>query len=417
MTERVKLSALEFYSGIGGWSAAASLATALPFQSVSSTVTLSIEVKAAFDINPIANDVYLLNHALKPNHRSLEHVTVKNLDAHRADLWMMSPPCQPFTRNNDTAVRDKVDPRTASFVHLQELLQQMQHQPRLIFLENVVGFETSECCQEFLQRLSSLQYHVQQFHLTPLQFGIPNDRPRYYCIAHKVSSTANAPTAIDTTIYTSFTDAAADATVQRALLSQYLDAPLTPELRAEYSVPDRVLSSSSGWCLDLRTPASDYTACFTKSYSRFARGTGSVLVELDGDAGVVSADDTQQLEAYLVRPRTSTATTAAAVADSTAEPAATPSEDRALWWERLQRGAPRPLTIRYFTPQELLRLFGFPKSFHFPAGLNKSKCYELIGNSINVEVVARLLAHGLQAHAVPAPPPSTVSSSSAAPPL
>jgi tRNA (cytosine38-C5)-methyltransferase len=414
MTEPVKLTALEFYSGIGGWSAAASLTTALPFQWASSTVTLSIEVKAAFDINPIANDVYLLNHALKPNHRSLEHITVKNLDAHRADLWMMSPPCQPFTRNNDTAVRDKVDPRTASFVHLQELLQQMQHQPRLIFLENVVGFESSESCEEFLQRLSALQYQVQQFHLSPLQFGIPNDRPRYYCIAHKVSSATGAPTPIDTRIYTSFPDASAAASVQRALLSQYLDAPLSPDLRAEYRVPDRVLSSSSGWCLDLRTPASDYSACFTKSYSRFARGTGSVLVEVDAAAGAdaVSEGDTQQLEAYLVRPRPSTAT--AAVSSTEPEPALEPaatssSEDRALWWERLQRGAPRPLTIRYFTPQELLRLFGFPKSFRFPAALNKSKCYELIGNSVNVEVVARLLAHGLQAHAAP-----TASSSAAA---
>lgn len=414
MTEPVKLTALEFYSGIGGWSAAASLATALPFQWASSTVSVSVEVKAAFDINPVANDVYLLNHGLKPNHRSLEHIAVKNLDAHRADLWMMSPPCQPFTRNNDTAVRDKVDPRTASFVHLQELLQQMQHQPRLIFLENVVGFESSEICQEFLQRLSALHYQAQQFHLSPLQFGIPNDRPRYYCIAHKVSSADGVPVPVDTTIYTSFSDSSAAAPAQRALLSQYLDVSLSPDERAEYSVPDRVLSSSSGWCLDLRTPASDYSACFTKSYSRFARGTGSVLVEVDAGVGAVSDGDTEQLEAYLVRPRPSTTSAAVSSTEPQPEPAAASSEDRALWWERLQRGAPRPLTIRYFTPQELLRLFGFPKSFHFPAGLNKSKSYELIGNSVNVEVVARLLAHGLRSHALPTPQSTPTSSAAAA---
>lgn len=49
--------------------------------------------------------------------------------------------------------------------------------------------------------------------------------------------------------------------------------------------------------------------------------------------------------------------------------------------------------VRYFSPRELLGLFGFPISFVWPAEVSRRKCYELIGNSINVSVASRLLAY------------------------
>jgi site-specific DNA-cytosine methylase len=54
--------------------------------------------------------------------------------------------------------------------------------------QNVVGFENSECCNQFLESLHDVGYYYKQFILTPTQFGIPNSRPRYYCIASKVES-------------------------------------------------------------------------------------------------------------------------------------------------------------------------------------------------------------------------------------
>lgn len=55
--------------------------------------------------------------------------------------------------------------------------------------------------------------------------------------------------------------------------------------------------------------------------------------------------------------------------------------------------------LRYFTPEELLRLFGFdsppgnPHGAFFPVDekLTLRKKYELIGNSLNVTVACRLL--------------------------
>ena len=51
--------------------------------------------------------------------------------------------------------------------------------------------------------------------------------------------------------------------------------------------------------------------------------------------------------------------------------------------------------LRFFSPVELLRLFGFPSHFHLPESLSRKKQYELIGNSVNVVVIKNLLQHSL----------------------
>ena len=50
-------------------------------------------------------------------------------------------------------------------------------------LQNVVGFESSDCCLKFLHILAELNYTYTEFILTPSQFGTPNSRPRYYLLA------------------------------------------------------------------------------------------------------------------------------------------------------------------------------------------------------------------------------------------
>lgn len=47
--------------------------------------------------------------------------------------------------------------------------------------------------------------------------------------------------------------------------------------------------------------------------------------------------------------------------------------------------------VRWFSDREMLRLHGFPEGFDFPKGLTQRQRCALIGNSVNVEVVALLL--------------------------
>jgi hypothetical protein len=50
--------------------------------------------------------------------------------------------------------------------------------------------------------------------------------------------------------------------------------------------------------------------------------------------------------------------------------------------------------MRLFTPQELLRIFGFPDDFAYPPGMSTKHMYKCIGQSINV-VVVRSLMHAV----------------------
>jgi hypothetical protein len=56
-----------------------------------------------------------------------------------AHLWLMSPPCQPYTRLGKQL--DTQDPRAKGLLHLVSLLSELPTPPLYVFLENVQGFE------------------------------------------------------------------------------------------------------------------------------------------------------------------------------------------------------------------------------------------------------------------------------------
>ena len=113
-------------------------------------------------------------------------MSMSDLESLRAHLWVLSPPCQPFTRQGHR--RDVEDARAASFLRLLGKLGEMDGEcvPEFICLENVVGFEQSETRNRMLDVFckSGLEA-VQEFILSPDQFGIPYSRPRYFCLARK----------------------------------------------------------------------------------------------------------------------------------------------------------------------------------------------------------------------------------------
>lgn len=209
---------LEFYSGIGGWSSALRMKG------------IEHEIISAFDINTVSNEVYKHNYGNQPSSKSLETITVKYLNSLQADLWVMSPPCQPYTRNNETDHRDNNDPRSRSFLHIIDLLGKLSNPPKYIALENVVGFEESYCCELFISALRALHYATVQFHLTPTQFNVPNERPRYYCIAARdcVFPSVSAESS-DGALLTSIPGYAPPAASTPRPLSAFLQSDLTPD--------------------------------------------------------------------------------------------------------------------------------------------------------------------------------------------
>jgi hypothetical protein len=128
-----KARALEFYSGIGG------LHRALQRSGVAG------DVVAAFDWDQTACRVYAANHGPGIVRKTdISTLTTSELAAMDADLWLLSPSCQPYTVLNPAA-KGAADPRAKSFLYLIEnvlpSLVPVGGHPNYLLIENVAGFE------------------------------------------------------------------------------------------------------------------------------------------------------------------------------------------------------------------------------------------------------------------------------------
>jgi tRNA (cytosine38-C5)-methyltransferase len=114
--------------------------------------------------------------------------------------------------------------------------------------------------------------------------------------------------------------------------------------------------------LDVVKRSSTNTCCFTSGYGHFIQGTGSVL-QMNEEI------DTEEFFKDVTRW--------------------TPEDTDEQRLERVNKL--RILGLRYFSPKEIANLMRFPDHFEFPSHLSSRQKYKLIGNSVNVEVIALML--------------------------
>ena len=72
----------------------------------------------AVDASTTCNAIYEHNFSHRPSQRRVENLTTN--DVAGADGWLLSPPCQPYTRQHE--MTDVSDPRAASLLHLADLV-------------------------------------------------------------------------------------------------------------------------------------------------------------------------------------------------------------------------------------------------------------------------------------------------------
>jgi DNA (cytosine-5)-methyltransferase 1 len=230
--------ALELYCGIGGCAAA---------------LDPRAEVVAAVDINRAALAVYESNFRHPTEARTLDSLDTADLERWRADLWWLSPPCQPFTRRG--LRRDDADPRSASLLHLIDLLEVAP--PPALALENVPGFAGSRTHARLREVLDRKGYTVREIDLCPTRLGIPNRRRRFYLLAARRGLREASP-----------------ATRPRRPLARFLDSNPADELW-----PPADLVRRYRHAIDVVDPDDPQAvaACFTAAYGRSPVRSGSYL--------------------------------------------------------------------------------------------------------------------------------------------
>uniref|UniRef100_A0A8C5PAD9 tRNA aspartic acid methyltransferase 1 n=1 Tax=Leptobrachium leishanense TaxID=445787 RepID=A0A8C5PAD9_9ANUR len=363
------LRVLELYSGIGGMHCGLA-ESAVP-----------AEVVAAVDVNTTANQVYKYNFPDTPLWtKTIEGISLKEFDDLAFDMLLMSPPCQPFTRIGLQG--DVTDPRARSFLYILDILPRLQKPPMYILLENVKGFESSIARENLVTALLRCGYRYQEFLLSPT--CLLEDFPTCFGLVsssttHSSSRNVNADLDLKSTLSDPPRDPKQDTSFLYKLETpeelerkqsqdndssiRTLDEFLEKNIGDinQYFLPSRSLLRYA-LILDIVQPSSRRSTCFTKGYGHYVEGTGSVLQ---------TATDVEISSAY--------------------EALETVTEE-----EKLAKLS--TLKMRYFTPREIANLHGFPPQFGFPEKTTTKQCYRLLGNSLNVHIVAKLITVLLQSH-------------------
>lgn len=246
----------------------------------------------------------------------------------------------------------------------------MKEPPSYVLLENVKNFELSKARDMIVGVLCELDYYVQEFIISPTQIGIPNERIRYYLLAQRMTSPITAiPVPFAKDIHLGFPSGIGTPIDHKLhTLKPYL---LSSELVFDdLLVESKMFQRHKGYRFDIVCPQSTVSTCFTKGYgrSKFVRGTGPLLQTI--------TSDTQQ--------------------------------EGVLGIEAVDWMKPETLVSQYaprwLHPLEIAALLGFPVShttvssntqkFSFPFGsLSYVQCFELLGNSISVTTVSRLMRY------------------------
>lgn len=136
---------------------------------------------------------------------------------------------------------------------------------------------------------------------------------------------------------------------------QAIDFILEKDVSDKFLVNNKLLKR--GNVLDIIQKESRRSCCFTKAYTHYAEGTGSVYTKATPETVNKCYERANKFEV---------------------------GSDNFI--ETLKE-----LKLRFFTPQEVLLLMSFPSSYKFPETISMKQCYRLLGNSINVKVVSELL--------------------------
>lgn len=289
---------------------------------------------------------------------------LKEADLLTSNVWTMSPPCQPFTKTKGSLEKGSEDARSKAFSNLMSILRSMSNPPKFIFLENVAPFNTSPVHTEFTSILKSRGYTYKEFELSPMHFSVPNNRTRFYISAERTDGEGHRigelitepenppPPYIDSNPvpkedYNNYVPICQASPLSQYILPDSTLQLLYPDLSA-LIIPPSTLSKPFFKGMSIVGSSDCVTFCFTSSYGKtMHKSSGSLFAR-----HVLSYKDINK------------------------------SDDMSIEYQN---------AIRFFAPEELLKIFGFPETFEYQSEISLKRKYKLIGQSVNIKVVEYIM--------------------------
>ncbi|EZG61140.1 DNA (cytosine-5-)-methyltransferase [Gregarina niphandrodes] len=391
---------LELFSGIGGYRYGFSYAGIRAHH-------------LAVEINPVANAVYRHNADRSPLFSCVLAKDITSMpkswfEANACDIWCMSPPCQPYSRQGNQ--RDLEDARTQPLKHLMQVLEALTNKPKTIVIENVPPFLGSQTWNDLcLPALRRAGYQTQTLVVSTLDSGVPNNRKRFYAVARLDARPLNLDWPSIRAKFLTPVEALLDppnqylcnplegaisssentTTIPVALLNglEAADIYINKHPNELQELPNdmKCLVRPAPVVLPLDHPATlpgspkqpaqtvivpvprHYTVCFTKAYGRYVRGTGSILWD-NGRLRFFSPNEVARLMGYHT----------ASVKSGCCRGGATGGREVA--GGREVTGGREPSWPEGTEP------------LVWPEGLRTVKKYQLLGNSLNPKIIALLLS-------------------------
>jgi DNA (cytosine-5)-methyltransferase 1 len=167
------LIGIDLFSGAGGMTLGAKMA--------------GIKVSYAVEINEQCADTYKFNNPeVVVFNKDIRKVRSNIFAADSPLVLFGGPPCQGFSVSN-SKTRNKENPKNWLF---QDFIRIAKHlQPSWIVVENVTGIKETEggfFLQQIIDHISLLGYSVKHTVLTASDYGVPQNRNRYFIVGNRL---------------------------------------------------------------------------------------------------------------------------------------------------------------------------------------------------------------------------------------
>jgi len=175
----MKKTMIDLFSGCGGLSLGLEQA--------------GFDVVFANDINPICAETFIDNIKINKNQFFLGDIkelieNYQKYEKHFKDVDLVSggPPCQGFSMANRQRIID--DPRNVLYKAYLKFLSIVK--PRFFIMENVKGMakKIDEIIEDFNKVLSKEEYNIDFDVLNAKDFGVPQNRERFFIIGNRVGA-------------------------------------------------------------------------------------------------------------------------------------------------------------------------------------------------------------------------------------